>query len=300
MISKYVKDFIIKYPINKRKDGKAIQIDLILGGGAFNGSYMIGCMYLIKEMQNMGYIVVNRISGTSIGSIIGFLFLIDKLDEYEKLNEITSLDYKINCNLSNLIELKKMLNPILPDNVLDIINNKLYISYTDVVSCKKRIKYRYKNINNVIESLIRSCYIPFLINYSLTYKKKYIDGILPFIFEPVLNRRILHINIMTYDKLFSTIRIKNETNICNRVFCGLFDIHNFFMNEKNTLMCSYIDKWGNYEFIIYLISLMCEKVIMYCIHFYNKIRKTSNNYFIKNDETIVKYVIDKIIYLYFV
>ena len=55
------------------------EIDLVLDGGAFNGLYMLGGLFYIKEMEKRNKIIVKRISGCSIGSALGILFLIDKM-----------------------------------------------------------------------------------------------------------------------------------------------------------------------------------------------------------------------------
>ena len=47
-----------------------MNIDLILDGGAFGGSYTLGSMYYLQELVVRNKIVINRISGVSIGSIM--------------------------------------------------------------------------------------------------------------------------------------------------------------------------------------------------------------------------------------
>ena len=56
-----------------------IQYDLILDGGAFNGSYTLGVLMYFKELTKKNYISIQRISGTSIGSIMGMLYIADHL-----------------------------------------------------------------------------------------------------------------------------------------------------------------------------------------------------------------------------
>lgn len=55
-------------------------IDLVLDSGAFNGIYMLGGLIYLRQMKNQNKININRISGSSIGSILGLLFIVDKLD----------------------------------------------------------------------------------------------------------------------------------------------------------------------------------------------------------------------------
>jgi predicted acylesterase/phospholipase RssA len=62
---------------------------LILDGGAFNGSYLIGALLFLKEMEKRNYICVDKISGCSVGSAIGLLYFLDKLDLCYLLNGIS-------------------------------------------------------------------------------------------------------------------------------------------------------------------------------------------------------------------
>ena len=55
-------------------------IDLVLQGGAFNGSYMIGCLLYLKQMEEKKLIYVDRVSGCSIGAVLGLCFLTNKIE----------------------------------------------------------------------------------------------------------------------------------------------------------------------------------------------------------------------------
>ena len=56
------------------------ELDLVLDGGAFNGMYMLGGLFYIKELEQREKIKVKRISGCSIGAMLGLLFILDKMD----------------------------------------------------------------------------------------------------------------------------------------------------------------------------------------------------------------------------
>ena len=70
MIDEYVNKLIENLPESSKK---LQNIDLVLDGGLFNGSYLVGALYFLKEMERRQYIKIDRISGCSIGSIVGFL-----------------------------------------------------------------------------------------------------------------------------------------------------------------------------------------------------------------------------------
>ena len=111
MIQQYVNKLIDNLPNNIKNTNKPLKIDLVLDGGVFNGSYLAGALYFLKEMENRKYIIVDRISGCSIGSIVGFLYLMNRLDlvtnlyvEFNKeFKETYSLNI-INYVKSNLAE----------------------------------------------------------------------------------------------------------------------------------------------------------------------------------------------------
>ena len=72
-------------------------------------------------------------------------------------------------------------------------NNKLFICYNDIISCKKRVKFTYKNVDDIIDTIIKSSFIPFLIDNNLLYKKRYVDGMNAYVFKSKPNKKILHI-----------------------------------------------------------------------------------------------------------
>ena len=52
-------------------------IDLILDGGAFNGIYILGGLMYIKELERREKINIKRISGCSIGAVIGIFYILE-------------------------------------------------------------------------------------------------------------------------------------------------------------------------------------------------------------------------------
>jgi predicted acylesterase/phospholipase RssA len=78
--SKICNILIDNLPNEYRLSTSPLELDLVLDGGVFNGSYLIGALLLLKEMEKCNYIKVKRISGCSIGSLAGLLYFIDSLD----------------------------------------------------------------------------------------------------------------------------------------------------------------------------------------------------------------------------
>jgi hypothetical protein len=287
MINNYVNKLIDNLPNTFKNNKTPLQIDLILDGGLFNGSYLVGALYFLKEMEKKNYIKINRISSCSIGSIIGFLYFIDYLDIVPKLYNIIFKHLKKKNNFNIVKHLKQILYNKIPNDILNKINaslnNKFYISYYNIKKGKKIIKYNYTNIDEVINTIIKSCFIPFLIDGNMLYNNQFIDGINPYIFKINSNKKILYLDLFGYDKIQNFINIKNEKTSFHRILSGLLDIHTFFIKEKNTTMCSYVNNWNflnkNYIFLRYCIEKLCICIIyfIYFIKFYFKIDKSFIN-----------------------
>jgi hypothetical protein len=290
MIENYVNKFIENLPEDSKKYK---EIDLVLDGGAFNGSYLVGALYFLKEMEKRKFMKINRISGCSIGSIVAFLYYIDALhlmiDLYGEINK----KFKNEYNLKFIKKLKVYLKKYVPNNICSKVNNKLFICYYDIKKQKKIVKSTYNDIDDIFETLTRSCYIPFLVDNKLIYKKKYIDGISAYIFKKEPNKKILYMELFSYDKFINAINIKNEKTNFHRKLTGLLDIHSFFIKNSNTSMCSFVDEWTTINQFNYKLKSLLETIIIYIIYFIVYIKK----YLPKNIENnlIVK-IISKILF----
>jgi hypothetical protein len=263
MIDEYVNRLIENLP----EDSKKLQhIDLVLDGGAFNGSYLVGALYFLKEMERRNYVKIERISGCSIGSIVAFLYYIDALDLIPKLYEVVNKEFKKNYTLNTLKTFKSYLKERIPDDICSKVNNKLFICYNDIKKRKKIVKNTYKNIDDIINTIIKSCYIPFLIDNNMLYKKKYIDGINAYIFKKQENRKILHMELFSYDKFIYALNIKNEKNNFHRILSGLLDIHSFFIKKSNTPMCSFVNDWNIINKFNYGLKIIGENIFLYIIY----------------------------------
>lgn len=137
MINQYIHALIDNIP----NENVPKEIDLVLDGGAFNGIYMLGGLIYLKQLEKLGKIKVNRISGCSIGAVMGILYLIDDLELAFKL---ASDSYKI---LRKHQDLKKVINQVVDifntkskDIDLELFNNKFYITYFDAIKGRQIVK----------------------------------------------------------------------------------------------------------------------------------------------------------------
>lgn len=270
MIQKYVNKLIKNLPEDTKKNEK---IDLILDGGIFNGSYLIGALYFLKEMEKRKYLQIERISGCSIGAVVGFLYYIDSLDLMPMLYKKVKKELKENLSLSLIKNIKKHIEHRIPENICEKVNGKLFICYNNIHNKSKTVKSHYTSVDDIIETIICSCYIPFLIDGNILYKNKYIDGINAFVFENEPNKKILHMELLSYDKIMYSLNIQNEKSNFHRILHGLLDIHSFYVKKTNTPMCSYVNGWNLVHKSRYQLKLFLEKMIVYFIHIILYIQK---------------------------
>ena len=253
---------------------KEKNIDLILSGGAFNASYLIGCLYFIRDMCEKGLIIVNKVSTCSASSMIGLLFIVDKLDIFiEKMYELLVGSFKKNRNVifdeESLSTIIKIIEDVLPDDVISRINGRLYITYYDVMKCEQVVKSNYEDVGDIIRTIRRSCFIPYITMDKLMEENRYIDGGTPYIFNKEFGVNRIYINLLCgMDKIKDAMIIKRDKIVMHRILGGILDVHNFFFKCKQTPMCCYVEDWGvirmiEFKMLEWRLYTMC--VILYLV-----------------------------------
>jgi hypothetical protein len=269
MINKYINKLLENLG---QKPKKPVKIDLILDGGLFNGSYLVGALLFLKKMEKEKYIIIDKISGASIGSLVALLYKLGLLDISNKIYKL-SIEYFYNTSELKTYELLfNKIKPLLPKNFYKKIKNKIYISYYNIIERKKIIKSKFKNNDDLLYCILKSSYIPFLSDGNFLYKNKYIDGMNPYIFPATTNKKRLYLDLYGMDKFFYIFSVKNERNNLHRVLSGILDIHFFFIKNKKTNLCSFIEDWSLLH-IIYntLKHYIIEKIMLYTIYYFYQI-----------------------------
>ena len=243
-------------------------VDIVFEGGLFNGSYLIGALYYLKQMEERKIIKINRISGSSIGALISLIYYSNNYNLSDIIYKITYRHFKKKFNVNIFEKIFDNIRPYITNEVMEKINNKFYITYYNIKQNKQIVKHKYKNVDELFETIRRSCHCPYVIDNSFLYKDKYADGFFPFIFNDdlSLSNKILYLNIHNFDKLTHSISIKNEKTNYSRIFYGILDIHTFFMTKHSTSICSYINEWSIFEQIKYWIFICILKMITYLMH----------------------------------
>jgi hypothetical protein len=270
MVKEYVIKLIENLPDNIKNVKSPLILDLVLDGGVFNGSYLIGALYFLKEMEKQNYIKINRISGCSIGSVAAFLYFIDSLDLMSQLYIIANKEFKETHKLKTIKELKQYLIQHIPSDICDKVNDKFYITYYNIKKGEKKIKSKFKDLDEILDSIIKSCFIPYLIDGNILYQSKYCDGINPYIFNKEPNSKILYLDLFGYDKIGNLLNIKNEKTNYHRILSGMLDIHSFFIKQSNTSMCSYVNEWNFTNYFFYYLKFIIERICVYftCVLIY--------------------------------
>lgn len=269
------------------------KINIILEGGCLNGAYEIGGLLLIKKLEQTKQLKIKRISGSSVGAYSAFLFLIDKLDSFIEQYKWMRNDFKKHASLSALeTQLHNLTTNLSNNEFKKIQRNKLFIKYYDIKSCRAIIKHKFKTREELKNTILKSCQLPFLINNQLFYKEKgevYFDGGMPFIFnynifglscvnifsgtDPIhkQERKTLYMSLSQHNKINRILNIKNEFTIHGRIFEGLLDTYNFFLKGQSTEMCSFVSEWTAIDHIKYLLLHIIYTIIIYLLHYIHKI-----------------------------
>ena len=263
MINQYITRLVDNLPDEFKQRKTPLRIDLVLDGGLFNGSYLVGALYFLKELERRKYIRVDRISGASVGSIVGLAYLSDSLDSMSDLYNIVYNEMKNSNTMSCIQDLKNKLK--YDTDLYNKLNNKLYVSYNNIDKRTKKTKYLYKTNDEVFDAISKSCHLPFVIDGKLLYKNKYLDGVNPYMFKPCPNKKILYLDLFGYDKLINFFSIKNEKTNYHRILSGMLDIHNFYIKQSDTQMCSYVNDWGMINRSRLSIKGLYETIIVYTV-----------------------------------
>ena len=275
--------------------------NLLLDGGAFNGGYMLGSLLFIKALENKNLLKINKISGTSIGSIIGLAYLTNSLNKLLIHFNNILLNYKNYHNFSNLkSEIKIFVNEI--DIDFNKLNNNLIITYYDSENINQYVVSKFKDKNELIDILIRSSHIPFLIDGNPFYNQKYLDGLSPYLLKD--SNKTLSINIACLKICKNIIFTKNEKNIWSRLMEGLIETNNFFSN-KSSYLISEIDKWNLLDYfyfrlrdLIFIIIILIIK--NYKLLIYNIPNSIKNNLYLLQMKNLLIKIIKEIFYLFII
>lgn len=258
--SKYLSYLLLQSNTDNWLKYKNTSIDLILDGGAFSGSYLLGGLLYLTHISE--YIDISRISGTSVGSLFGLLYLADLTSKYNhKFYKKFRKCFKKKGDLSVLKNCILFIKKHISNNFYMSCNNKLYVTYYDISTKKQIIKSNYSSNDDLLNSVYRSCFIPLLIDGKISIKHKYIDGIIPHIFPETPNKHVVFMDLHS-NYLSKMINIKNEKNNHFRILSGIFETHHFFMYGTSHLCKNLYD----HKYYYYLLFNIRKYIAVYIVN----------------------------------
>jgi len=268
------------------------EYNLVVDGGAFNCAFSGGCLYYINELEKLNYIRINKISGCSIGALLGYMYLTNTL-HLLPLYYSCLLNYgrkNINFNI-----IKKLIKYHVKKTDYRIVNKKLFITFNNISKVKHVVVSEYHSENKLIKCLIKSCFLPYLIDGTIGFKDKnqfYCDGFTPYIFKKDGHNTIF-ISLITFKLYKYCFYTYEDLYIWDKLFYGIKDMHLFFTtNMKQTQYCSLINKWNYSNFIEFTfrelvntitVGLLLQKILLDKYIKSNKCNKYNILLYIKNN-----------------
>tara|TARA_B100001758_G_C18403506_1_gene610502 strand:+ start:1151 stop:2149 length:999 start_codon:yes stop_codon:yes gene_type:complete len=219
------------------------EIDLMFDIGGFNGLYGQGIGLYISRLEKADYFKVKRVSGASIGSLLALMYLTNIEYNLDKAYSEIKINFQSTCSMKEYQnQVRAFVIKHVDDSQISKLNDKLFITYYDVLKKKQIVVSNYTDQEHLIECIIRSSHFPYISDDTLFYKKQYLDGAHPYIFNDS-TRPGLFVTLVTPLTIASTFASDCEKNTHSRVIRGISDANDFFIKGKSTL-CSYTNKWG--------------------------------------------------------
>ena len=200
------------------------------------------------------------------------MYIIDKLDDYEKEYKSIRSSFKNDFCLKSFKNILVTMFENLDSDIYQKLNDTLYINYYNIHSNKEIIIHNYQSNNDVLEAILSSTFIPYMMNGELCYKGN-IDGCNPHIFNErtIDDNKILFVRLTMFRKLKKMIHIRGEHNNSERILEGILDTHRFFKGETS-ILCSWINNWGVFDYITFRSrQIFWLSIVLYC-YILNKIK----------------------------
>lgn len=247
-------------------ESRPVELDLILDGGGFKGSYLIGSLLYLYELEKKNYIKINRISGSSIGALLGTLYLLERLDEWDNLYKEIVDDFKKTMNLKFVHSVLEDLGQKLGENEYKKLNGKLYLNYFDIEKKQEEVISSFDSNEEVVECLKYTSYVPVITDGNMHYNNK-VDGARPYIFETrgSNEKKILYIDLNFIGKIKNFFNTSTDKNGSARILKGIIDIHDFFSEGEQTTMCSYVNNWKLKDYGFYRFKELTWILTIYAV-----------------------------------
>ena len=110
------------------------KIDLVFGGGAFNGFFSMGVAMYVLELKKQGLIEIGRLSGCSIGSLIALVCIMkDNVEDMDEWYTDAVKCLRTNHNMSRYHDMiRDIVMKMFPNDDMSLINGRLFINFHDL------------------------------------------------------------------------------------------------------------------------------------------------------------------------
>ena len=275
------------------------EIDIILDGGAYSGSYLIGSLFYLKELENRNMIKIKRLSGCSIGSLLCIIYKLDLLEIQDIVYKLIRLNLS-SPNMKFYFKILKILKESSPKDFYKKCNNTVFITYHDVKKNKQIVKKKYKNNNELFDSIAKSSFLPYIMNGKLLYKNNFFDGMYPHIFKKKENRDTIFFNLCN-QYLIGMLFIRNEENNSERIMTGILNCHNYFFynySYANVINVHSNNITTNIHYIWFNFRILITYVVFIIVSVYSKYKNNDDSILLSNSlEKFIKYMI-KLLFVY--
>lgn len=260
-------------------------INLVLEGFGLNIFYAIGAISLILEITKKTKIInVNYIYAVSSGALIGLFYILAEND-YLNIDDIYN-SYKYFKFSTLIYQIKQWLYNYLPNDICQLVNNRLNIMIFDLCSMKRYFICNFKTKNQLIDAIIGSICIPGIncSKYYIPEINKNYKWINPLFCGSIETNNNLLIRINTYNhliKYFPNTNILFNSNYNDiDILCihGIKDCYKTLIFEsKIKSICIITNKFDylNHKFC-YLIKLL--KILFFSITIRYLYKKKKNIY----------------------
>jgi len=254
----------VPYPI-------ADPIDLVIGGGAFNGAYGLGAVLVVRELEKQKKLRIERVSGCSVGGLLALSYFKDISREVE--NAFSAMRECLRtkgcmCDLRTTIA--ALVERAFPgDESPAVLDGRLFLTHTDLDAMSCVVTSTYPSKDALVDALFRSAYVPMLIDGGVTLDDKYVDGVVPHLFKDG-KRDSLYINLVDYSTVIKAVVTRNEANPHYRVMQGAADASHFFV-EGNSRMCSWVSRWGMAKFGIHRMIFLISTIVVLLVRYISRL-----------------------------
>ena len=158
--NRYVQPLIESVPVEiQNPQHNPEDLYVISEGGAFNGSYVLGVFYFLKELENRKLVNVKRISACSVSTFVGLLYFCNRLELFEEIYVEVIEIFKQTCNLDIFDVIYKRIEAEIGTSLYKLVNKKLYVSYYNLETRRKVVRREYKNNHDLFCAIKRSAFI---------------------------------------------------------------------------------------------------------------------------------------------